>query len=104
MTVVAFIKARRDGAAKIADEARAKGGVSILTAVHFEAKLPSYDAMERLTDNPAKMKQRIRRLESATMAALAAHTSMSQFQKYTGKLEAFGEVVHFLENPEAEYE
>jgi hypothetical protein len=94
MSIQDFIQARLDGATKIAKEARAKGGAAVLTAIHFEAKLPAYMQMLTKCD-----KAGIEANVAACEKMLAGKTTMQQFQQLTGKQEAWGEVLHYLEHP-----
>ena len=90
MSVEAFVKARKASAAKIAKEARAKGGLATLTATHFEAKGPAYDhvlAMSRVLES---MEDGLKKAVATISAKLP---SASQ--------EVFGEMLQFLQHPQA---
>jgi hypothetical protein len=87
-----FLKARRDGAAKIQQEAEKKGGAALVTEHHFAVKRPIYeDAIDRakegevLDDCLASVLNCLKQLkEVETM-------TMWQFAGLTGQLEAYGE-------------
>lgn len=96
LTVEEFITERRKGAAKIATAARAKGGLSLLTAVHFEAKDPAYAACLGLVGGKDAVNE-LKGLEEKAIKIAGSAKSMQQFQSATGKQEAYGEVILFLE-------
>jgi hypothetical protein len=97
-----FIKARKAGAAKIAEEAAAKGGVATLTAQHFRAKLPAYDQVMGLVQKNQDKKALLGALQhlysTASRNALSSD-GMSEFQRYTGVVEVFGEVMFYAQSP-----
>ena len=100
MTIQEFITQRAEGAAKIASEAKAKGGLSTLTQLHFEAKAPSYKAAMVLVsaDKPlAAIISDLKRLEQIATNTAVTAASMVVFQQQTGKQEAYGECIQFLE-------
>lgn len=100
MTIQEFITERAKGAAKIAADAKAKGGLSLLTAIHFEAKAPSYAAAMALVSEdspPANILSHLKRLERIAATTVMSASSMLVFQQQTGKQEAYGEVICFLE-------
>jgi hypothetical protein len=102
LSVASFIQQRRDGAATIAQDARAKGGLSTLTAIHFEAKLPVYDAALTAvnTEPPVQVINSLKFMETSFAQSIATATSMERFQALTGKQEVVGEIILFLENPQ----
>lgn len=97
MTPQEFIKERAQGAAKIAKEAQALGGLALLTATHFKAKGPAY-AQALLTLRVSDTVTRLKILENEAAEAIPKAKTMSDFQKQTGRQEVFGEVICFLEH------
>ncbi len=57
-----FSSKRRDGAEKIADNAKEKGGISMLTYNHFIVKLPYYDKAKKGKFDPEKGKTEYKEL------------------------------------------
>lgn len=99
MTVQEFIEARADGAAKIAKETRAKGGVATLTAIHFEAKASAYK-LALLSSRSSDAIAALKKLESVVASGISTAPDMTTFQQLTGKQEVYGEVICFLEHPQ----
>ena len=89
---VQFATKRLEGATKIAKDAKAKGGVAILTYHHFVVKLPVYkNAVEGKFDiNNAKEK-----LQKYTDEFCSGQVQMDQigFQRLVGLIEVYGELV-----------
>ena len=56
ITLDEFAKKRHDGAEKIADNAKEKGGVALLTYNHFVVKLPYYKEASKGKFNRARNK------------------------------------------------
>jgi len=90
-----FAKARLEGATKITDAAKAKGGAALLTYQHFVVKLPYYR-------KAAKGKFEAKDLESelsSLVKSLARGTSgrikleQVEFQRLVGKIEVIGELL-----------
>ena len=77
-----FLNKRKAGAEKLAASAKAKGGYSILTAIHFAAKEKPYNDCLKWEDKEGKEKQ-LSDLDSLTQR---------EFQDLMGKLEVYGEV------------
>jgi hypothetical protein len=85
-----FLTKRQAGADKIAKASSKKGGYSILTAIHFEAKeIPYKECLAHLDDM-----EFIEKRADKCMDKLKDWKSMSQreFQHVMGQLEAYGEV------------
>lgn len=103
MTVQEFIQARRAGAAEIAKASREKGGLGILTAIHFEAKDQSYATALTLSALPtATCIKKLRHLEAAVadnLSSMIKQMPMLLFLRATGKQEVYGEVLAFLMDP-----
>jgi hypothetical protein len=94
-----FVQQRRAGAAKIAKEAKAKGGLATLTAIHFSAKLAIYDFIASAIDQP-NLIETLKSMEASLAKKIAAAPDMTSFQEMTGRLEVYGEVILFLEHPQ----
>jgi hypothetical protein len=88
-----FLHKRKDGAKKIAGQARTKGGVSILTAIHFDAKEKPY-AMSLKYANDKKKALFYKKKAKEVYDRLSNLDSLSQrdFQALMGELEVWGEV------------
>lgn len=90
-----FAETRKEGAEKIVDNAKEKGGLAMLTWHHFKVKLPYYEkALEGKLDlDKAKeeYKQHLEKLYNATKDDV----DMQQiaFQELVGKLEVLGELI-----------
>jgi hypothetical protein len=95
-----FSKKRGEGAVKIADSSKEKGGLSILTYYHYDVKLPYYKKAEQgkidLTKSKKELKELIEELYIGTQ-----NMSIKQvaFQKLVGKIEVLGELL--IENKES---
>lgn len=87
-----FVKKRSAGAKKIARSAKDKGGYSLLTAEHFEAKETPYK--QSLAHAKDKDSSFIKRKADDCFDKLKKWDKMSQkeFQWVMGQLEAYGEV------------
>jgi hypothetical protein len=88
---ITFCEDRKKGASKIADQARAKGGASQLTAWHFAAKLPEYDACIAAirTNKPASY---FHEQELKFIREVPSARNQRRFQEIMGKAEVWGEV------------
>jgi hypothetical protein len=84
-----FAEKRGMGAAKIADTAHKKGGVSLLTWHHFKVKAPYYKkATERKFDEEKAKKE-----FSETLKKISLGMSQIEFQREVGRLEVLGELL-----------
>lgn len=102
LPITNFLRARKKGAAKIAAEARDKGGPAEFTAMHFEAKAEPYST----AITAAIEGEGIESIEKQAQAALEElqdwkNISMEEFQKLTGKFEALGESFLAAKHPDA---
>lgn len=88
---VQFCEDRKKGAAKIATEARAKGGPAQLTYWHFSAKLPEYNECIKAikANKPASYFQQ---QEMKLIHQLAGIRNQRRFQEVMGQAEVWGEV------------
>ena len=95
-----FSKKRGDGAAKIAENAKEKGGLSILTYYHFDVKEPYYKKAEQGKLDLVKSKRELKQLvEELYQGINDMSIKQVAFQKLVGKIEVLGELL--IENKEA---
>lgn len=84
-----FAEKRFKGAKKIADNAKEKGGPSMLTYHHFQVKLPYYTKAEK-----GKMDMEAARKEfEKTYKKISLGMSQIEFQREVGRLEVLGELI-----------
>lgn len=89
-----FAKKRLDGATKITNNAKEKGGSAMLTYHHFNVKLSVYKKAAEgkfdLTETKSDFKQNTDKL-----CKLTEDVNMDQieFQKLVGKIEVLGELI-----------
>jgi hypothetical protein len=89
-----FAQKRHDGAEKIADNAKEKGGPAMLTYNHFVVKLPYYKkANEGKFDVEEGIKEYGELLEELKKAGKDVEMGMTEFQKLVGKIEVLGELI-----------
>lgn len=87
-----FSEKRLKGATKITDQAKEKGGPSMLTYHHFHVKLPYYkDASEGKFNFAASVKE----FDSCvnTLAKKMDNMEQVEFQKLMGRIEVLGELI-----------
>ena len=84
-----FAEKRFKGAKKIADGAKEKGGVSMLTYHHFQVKLPYYTKAEK-----GKMDMEAAKKEfEKTYKKISLGMTQIEFQREVGRLEVLGELL-----------
>jgi hypothetical protein len=84
-----FAEKRFKGAKKIADNAKEKGGVSMLTYHHFQVKLPYYTKAEN-----GKMDMEAAKKEfEKTYKKISLGMTQIEFQREVGRLEVLGELI-----------
>jgi len=95
--IAGFIDKRAAGAKKIQKQAQAKGGPSLLTAVHFKAKEVPYNycaahcgELDKITNKADEAFEKIKNWKELTQR---------EFQHYMGVLEAYGEIVIRIKKP-----
>ena len=86
-----FLDKRKAGAAKIEKSARAKGGLSLLTAAHFKAKARTYNEAIKETNGKVLTHCKDKTLELLKQLEDIDNISQNDWQKLTGELEAYGE-------------
>jgi hypothetical protein len=89
-----FSEKRQTGAKKIADNAKEKGGLSMLTYNHFIVKMPYYEKAKKGNFDPEKGKIEYKKLlEKLVKATEDLNISQTEFQRLVGKLEVVGELI-----------
>ena len=89
-----FSEKRGEGAAKIAESAKEKGGLSILTYHHFEVKAPYYKkAKEGKLDLGKAQKELKSLIEELYVGTQNMSIKQIAFQKLVGKIEVLGELL-----------
>jgi hypothetical protein len=84
-----FAITRGKGAAKIAENAEEKGGLSLLTWHHFKVKAPYYKkAAEGKFDKEAAKKE-----FDQTLKKISLGMTQTEFQREVGRLEVLGELL-----------
>jgi hypothetical protein len=88
-----FLTKRKAGAKKLEAQTRAKGGYSLLTAIHYQAKEKPYAESLKLKDD--KNKEMIFKKKAKDVYDKLKDLdslSQKQFQSLMGELEVWGEV------------
>lgn len=91
-----FADTRLGGATKISSDAKAKGGLSILTYHHFVVKLPYYQkAKEGKLDLEQAKKEYKQLLGQLVLSTKDEELNIEQidFQELVGKIEVLGELI-----------
>ena len=89
-----FSEKRGEGAAKIAENAKEKGGLSILTYHHFEVKAPYYKKGEEGQFNYNESMLELNSLIGELNEGVKNMTiEQIEFQKLLGKIEVLGELL-----------
>lgn len=95
-----FSKKRGEGASKIAENAKEKGGLSILTYYHFNVKAPYYKKAQEGTFDLEKAKKELKSLMNQVYMGIEDMSiGQVEFQKVVGKIEVLGELL--IENKES---
>ena len=95
-----FSQKRGEGASKIAENAKEKGGLSILTYYHFDVKAPYYKKAQEGMFDLAKAKKELKSLiNQVYMGIEDMSIGQVEFQKVVGKIEVLGELL--IENKES---
>jgi len=89
-----FAKKRLEGATKISDTAKQKGGVAMLTHYHFVVKLPYYENASKGMFDPIMAQTELRNY-THTFCNLDEKVEIDQieFQKLVGLIEVLGELI-----------
>ena len=88
-TLEDFATTRAAGAAKIADTAKEKGGLAMLTYNHFYVKAPYYKkaAAGKLDIEAAKKEF------NEILKSISLDMNQNEFQRHVGKMEVLGELL-----------
>lgn len=87
-----FVEKRKAGAEKIAKAAEAKGGYSVLTAYHFQAKAKPYaDVYKHREHEDRSTYYKEKAMEALDKLKKIDNLSQKEFQAITGVLEVYGE-------------
>lgn len=84
-----FSEKRMEGASKIANNAKEKGGPSMLTYHHFVVKLPYYKKASKGKFNLSESKKEF----NETLKKISFDMNQTEFQKEMGRLEVLGELI-----------
>ena len=84
-----FAKTRGEGAKKIADTAREKGGLALLTWHHFKVKAPYY---KKASEGKLDIEKAQKEFEE-TYKKISLDMSQIEFQREVGRLEVLGELL-----------
>lgn len=84
-----FANTREAGAEKIANGAKQKGGLALLTWHHFKVKLPYY---KKAAAGKFEMEKAIQEFEK-TYSKISHNMSQVDFQREVGRLEVLGELI-----------
>ena len=89
-----FVNNRMNGATKITQNAKEKGGDALLTYHHFVVKLPYYEKAKSGEFNLIEAKIELKQLLNE-LCILSGEIKMEQtyFQKLVGKIEVLGELI-----------
>jgi len=90
-----FAEGRGEGAEKITDSAKEKGGNSMLTYHHFKVKLPYYEKAAEGKFDLDKSKKEYNKLLETLNTATKKEINIKQiaFQELMGKIEVLGELI-----------
>jgi hypothetical protein len=95
LTFEEFAKARLEGATKISDAAKAKGGSALLTYQHFVVKLPYYKKAASgkldLKSFESELNTLVKDLARGTSGKIKLE--QVEFQRLVGKIEVIGELL-----------
>jgi hypothetical protein len=84
-----FADTRLQGAEKITNDSKEKGGLALLTYYHYNAKLSTYEDAANGKFDLEKAKQEFKNLYSS----LSYDMEQIEFQKVMGRLEVLGELI-----------
>jgi hypothetical protein len=89
-----FAQKRFEGASKITDNAKEKGGAAILTYYHFVVKLPYYKrASEGKFDIKESKVEFKKHLDKLCGLSKDVNMGQEEFQKLVGLIEVLGELI-----------
>lgn len=90
-----FAQVRLEGATKIANAAKEKGGASLLTYQHFVVKLPYYKKAASGKWDKSSMQRELSSLvkDLSTSSSKSIKMGQTEFQRLVGKIEVIGELL-----------
>lgn len=89
-----FAGKRYDGAKKISDTAKKKGGPAILTYHHFVVKLPYYEKAREGGFNPLEAQRQLKeKLQDVCLLSGQINMGQIEFQEKVGEVEVLGELL-----------
>lgn len=88
-TINNFATTRGKGAKKIADSAKEKGGLALLTWHHFKVKLPYYSKASNGNLDMEEAKKEF----NETYKKISLDMDQIEFQREVGRLEVLGELL-----------
>ena len=86
---IEFADTRMNGAEKIANNAKEKGGLSMLTYNHFIVKMPYYKKAKQGDFNIEEAKKEY----DKTYKSISLDMTQTEFQREVGRLEVLGELI-----------
>jgi hypothetical protein len=95
LTFEDFAKARLEGATKIAETAKEKGGSALLTYQHFVVKLPYYKKAATGKFDETALNLELKDLVKKLATGVSGKIKLEQveFQRLVGKIEVVGELL-----------
>jgi hypothetical protein len=84
-----FASTRGKGAEKIANNAKEKGGLALLTWYHFKVKLPYYNKAKEGKIDMDEVKKEF----DTTYKKISLNMTQIEFQREMGRLEVLGELL-----------
>jgi hypothetical protein len=84
-----FAETRFGGAEKIANTAKEKGGLALLTWRHFKVKLPYY---KKAAEGELDLEEAKKEFDK-TLKSINLNMSQTEFQTEVGRLEVLGELL-----------
>jgi len=87
--LIDFAKTRGEGAKKISDNAKEKGGLALLTWHHFKVKLPYY---KKASEGKFDTEQATKEFQE-TYKKISLDMEQIEFQREVGRLEVLGELI-----------
>lgn len=89
-----FAGKRYDGAKKISDTAKKKGGPALLTYHHFVVKLPYYEKARDGKFNILEARKELKeKLQDVCLLSGQIRMEQIQFQELVGEVEVLGELI-----------
>ena len=87
-----YFRQRLEGAQKAARDNRTKGGSALLSAYHFEAKLPLYRRIIECLEDGGSLRW-VREEFNGSLAQVRRAMNQRRFQEVSGRLEVLGEII-----------